>query len=296
MTGDVLRKKHWRYSISEVTTMPCSFEEDVALYRQAGCTGIGVWGFKMEKLGWRRAKDILDASGLTAANCIPEGNSILPYALSPSPADPVARVEAFLPNMERMAKLDPESIVVITGAKGDLSDAEAHEVFVNGFRRIGQVASDLGVTVTLEPIHKSQLGSMTEIWDLPQALRMVEEIGQPSFKVLFDTWHLYDTPRIFDLIDSHIDMIGGVHIADWKIGETRSWADRAFPGEGQVRIAAFVNRLDAAGFKGTYDVEIFSDAGQFDHDYPDSLWKLAPEEIVRRATRIFREAPEPAVE
>ena len=31
------------------------------------------------------------------------------------PADPAARVEAFLPNMERMAKLAPQSIVVITG-------------------------------------------------------------------------------------------------------------------------------------------------------------------------------------
>ena len=71
-------RKAWRYSISEVTTFDSTFEEDVELYAAAGCAGIGVWGFKMERVGPDRAKELLKRRGLQAANCIPELNSIMP--------------------------------------------------------------------------------------------------------------------------------------------------------------------------------------------------------------------------
>ena len=280
-----------RYSISEVTTFDNSFEEDVELYARAGCAGIGVWGFKMERVGVGLAKDLLARHGLAAANCIPELNSIMPYALSPSPADPAQRVEAFLPNMERMAKLNPETIVVITGPRGERSVEEATDLCLKGFERIGRAARDLGVTIALEPIHKSALDALSLIWDLPGTLAMLDQIGQPSFKILFDTWHLWDTANVRRLIADNIDRIGGVHVADWRL-DTRTWMDRAFPGEGRSQVRDLIAALDEAGFRGFYDVEIFSDNGQFSVAFPDSLWKLPPAEIVERATRVFVEIGE----
>jgi sugar phosphate isomerase/epimerase len=278
-----------RFAISEVTTINLSFEEDVQLYSSIGCDGIGVWGFKMEAVGPERARDLLDRHGLAAANCIPEGNSILPYVLSPEPADPRARVEAFLPRMERMAKLNPESIVVITGPQGDRSTQEVEDLCLEGFERIGQVASDLGVTIALEPIHKSVRDVFTVIWDLPGTIEMLRQLDQPSFKILVDTWHLWDTPDFMSLLLRHSDKIGGVHVADWR-EQTRTWADRAFPGEGKLPMKDLLDQLDAAGFNGLYDVEIFSDDGRFGADHSDSLWRLPPREVVERATRIFHKA------
>jgi sugar phosphate isomerase/epimerase len=199
------------------------------------------------------------------------------------------RVEAFLPNMESMAKLNPETIVVITGPQGDRPLEEVRDLCIRGLERIGQVANDLGVTVALEPIHRSSAEVLTIIWDMPQTLAMLRELNQPSMKILFDTWHLWDTENIYQHIRDHIDLIAGVHIADWKRDETRTWADRAFPGEGKLPMLDLIRALDEAGFQGHYDVEIFSDDGRYDVDYPDSLWKLPPEEIVRRATAIFRQ-------
>ena len=279
--------KPWKVSISEITTFGCTFEQDVELYAQAGCQGIGIWGYKMEKLGYRQAKALLERHGLKATNCIPELNSIMPYALSPTPASPAERVEAFLPNMERMAKLDPDSIIVITGPQGGRSTEEVTDLCLRGFERIGRVAKDLGVTVALEPIHKSASDSLSLIWDVPGTLKMLDQIGQDSFKILFDTWHLWDTPDVLSHVRSNIDRIGGVHVADWR-ENTRTWMDRAFPGEGQTSVCELIGALDDAGYDGFYDVEIFSDDGTFDVSFPDSLWKLAPSEIVRRALRLFR--------
>lgn len=278
----------WKYAISEVTTIQNSFEQDVELYARHGVPGIGVWGFKMEEVGWQRAKELLEKHNLSVANCIPALNSIMPYVLSPEPADPMERVEAFLPNMESMAKLNPETIVVITGPQGDRSEAEVRDLCLKGFERIGKVASDLGVQVALEPIHRSGREVFTILWDIPGTLEMLRQLNQPSFKMLIDTWHIWDTDDIYHHLQANIALIAGVHVADWKQDVTRTWADRAFPGEGKLPMMKLLETLRDAGFRGHYDVEIFSDDGRYDADYPDSLWKLPPDEIVERATRIFR--------
>lgn len=280
-------KRRRRYAISEVTTIDCSFKEDCALYANVGCDGIGVWGFKMESVGPTRARDLMRRHELRAANCIPEGNSILPYVLSPEPSDPRDRVEAFLPRMERMAELEPETIVVITGPRGERSEGEVTDLCLSGFERIGQVASDLGVTVALEPIHLSMRDDFTVLWDIPGALEMLRTLDQPSFKLLVDTWHLWDTADVGRLLSENSDLIGGVHVSDWRM-HSRGWADRAFPGEGKLLLTDLLDQIDELGFQGLYDVEIFSDDGRFGDDYSDSLWKLPPDEIVDRATRIFR--------
>ena len=45
--------------------------------------------------------------------------------------------------------------------------------------------------------------------------------------------------------------------------------------------------LDAAGWDGLYDIEIFSDNGTFGAAYADSLWDLPPEELLPRARALL---------
>jgi sugar phosphate isomerase/epimerase len=280
-------KQPWKYAISEVTTINNTFEEDAALYASVGAGAMGVWGFKMEALGPARAVEVLDRHGLAVANSIPDLNSIMPYVLSPEPTDPMQRVEAFLPNLERMAQLQPESVVVITGPLGNYSKEEAFDLCVRGFKRMAQVADGLGVNLSFEPIHRSQADVFTFIWDIPGALEMIRAVDHPRFRLLFDTWHLWDTENVEDHIRQNIDLIAGVHVADWR-KPTRTWADRAFPGEGEIPMRQLLTTLYDAGFRGHFDVELFSDDGRYSADYADSIWKLQPEVIVDRATRLFR--------
>ncbi|HEY7017953.1 MAG TPA: hypothetical protein VH297_05740, partial [Gaiellaceae bacterium] len=43
-------------------------------------------------------------------------------------------------------------------------------------------------------------------------------------------------------------------------------------------VPLILGALDAAGFDGLYDVEIFSDDGTFGLDHEGSLWRLDPDE------------------
>ena len=59
-------------------------------------------------------------------------------------------------------------------------------------------------------------------------------------------------------------------------------------GRARLPIEQFVDVLEAGGFHGSYDVEIFSDDGTFGRRFPDSLWELPEEECVARATALMR--------
>jgi len=77
-----------------------------------------------------------------------------------------------------------------------------------------------------------------------------------------------------------------VHVADRR-EPTRSHFDRVLPGNGVLDLAAIFRTLEAGGYDGWYDVEIFSDNGVFGEAFPDSLWDVDPFELARRARKSF---------
>jgi sugar phosphate isomerase/epimerase len=73
-----------------------------------------------------------------------------------------------------------------------------------------------------------------------------------------------------------------VHVADRR-EPTRSHFDRLLPGDGVLDLASAFRALEAGGYDGWYDVEIFSDNGAFGNAFDDSLWDVDAFELARRA-------------
>jgi sugar phosphate isomerase/epimerase len=53
------------------------------------------------------------------------------------------------------------------------------------------------------------------------------------------------------------------------------------PGDGVADVAAFLQALHSGGYQGWFELEVLSDDGAFGHDFPDSLWKQDPIELMR---------------
>jgi sugar phosphate isomerase/epimerase len=62
------------------------------------------------------------------------------------------------------------------------------------------------------------------------------------------------------------------------------------PGQGAADLPTLLAALEAAGWDGFYDVEIFSDNGVFGDAWPDSLWDVPADELARRAKESFERA------
>ena len=250
------------------------------MYAAAGVDGIGIWELKLGDGSDQEALEALEQSGLGSASAVPVIPSILPLPLMEGPADPQARIDAICTSVHRLAAFGPSGIVCLTGPGDD------RETVVEGLRTIAGEAERTGVRIGLEPINRVGGEHWTMISSLGEAAELLEEADHPALGMQFDTWHVWNTPDVRDDIASNVHRFVGVHVADWR-ASTRSWCDRVLPGDGVGDLPALLGALDAAGWSGYYDVEIFSDNGTFGNAWPDSLWDVPAAEVVRSAKDAF---------
>jgi sugar phosphate isomerase/epimerase len=277
------------FSISQVSTLRASFAEDVEAYSAAGADGIGIWEMKLPQGADTESLALVRQNGLAVTNCIPAIPSILPLPLMDGPVDPRERIEAVCASIRRLAAFEPQSIVCLTGPPGELDPAEAHRLVVGGLRRIGREAQAAGMRVGLEPIQR--IGA--EHWTIPttigEAVELLDEVDDANLGITFDVWNLWNGATLLDDIREQAGRFTGVHISDWR-EPTRGWCDRVLPGDGVADVPGILVVLDEAGWRGPYDLEIFSDDGTFGNDYEGSLWRLSPGEVARRGRESFTTA------
>jgi sugar phosphate isomerase/epimerase len=276
-----------RVSVSQITTLRSSFVDDVQAYARAGVDGIGVWELKLGDGEDARALEALEASGLASAAAVPAVPSILPLPLLGGPTDPAERVDAYCRSLERLAPFRPSGLVLLTGTAEGRDADEARSTVVDGLRTIAAEAKRLGLRIGLEPYQRDGGEPWTIVSSIPEAIELLHDAGDPeAVGIQFDVWHLWNTPTLFDDIENELERFVGVHVCDVR-EPTRGWADRALPGDGIADVPRILRALDAAGWKGLYDIEIFSDDGTFGAEYADSLWAAPAEETLSRARAAF---------
>jgi sugar phosphate isomerase/epimerase len=268
------------FSISQITTLTSSFADDVRAYAGAGSDAIGVWELKLPDGGDAEVLELLAGSGLGSAAAIPVIPSILPLPLMDGPNEPEARIEAICASVHRLAAFRPSGIVCLTGPGDD------RDTVVEGLRVIADEARRAGVRIGLEPVNRIGGEDWTMISSLGEAVELLDDADHPALGIQFDTWHLWNTPNVVEEIAEHVNRVVGVHVADWR-EPTRGWADRVLPGDGNADLPTLLGALEAAGWDGYYDVEIFSDNGSFGNAWPDSLWDAPADELALAAKDAF---------
>jgi sugar phosphate isomerase/epimerase len=269
-----------RFSISQVTTLTAGFLDDLRVYSEEGVDGVGIWELKLGDGPDDEQIEAFRGSGLRSATAVPAVPSILPLPLLPGPDDPRERVDSLLASLHRLAPFAPSAVLCFTGPGSDRATV------VQSLRELGAEAERLGLTIALEPFQPEGAESWSPITTLTAAAELLDEVGSPATGIQFDTWHLWNSPDLHDQIEQHAHRIVGVHVNDWR-EPTRGWADRIAPGDGVADVAGILAALERAGWRGDYDLEIFSDNGTFGNAYPDSLWNVEPRELVRRSRESF---------
>ena len=263
-----------RLSLSEISTVGATFEEDVAAYAAAGFDAIGIWEMKLPEDD-EASRELLARHGLEVSNCVPAIPSILPLGIPgmEGPDDPEERIRAICLSVHRLAGYRPESIVCLSGPLGGRTEDEGRALVVDGLRRIGAAATAADVPLAFEPVHRTQHDSVSFVNSLQDAIALLDAAGLHEGGLMFDLYHVWDDPAVWDTIGRAAYRIHGVHISDWPAEPGRT--DRVLPGEGVSGTKQLVDALDLSGFSGCLDVEIFSE--------PDRFWGLPVEEAARRA-------------
>jgi sugar phosphate isomerase/epimerase len=261
-----------RLSLSEISTVAASFEEDVAAYAAAGFGGIGIWEFKLPDDD-EANRALLREAGLGVASCVPTVPSFFPLGIPglEGPPDPDTRVAALCSSVRRLAAYEPECVLCLTGPAVELDEDNARRAVIDGLRKVAAAAREAGVRIGLEPAHPSQRSTVSFVNSIAGAIALLGEPGLEDVGIMADTYNLWEeAPSALGEIAARVP---GLHVADVPAEPGRT--DRLLPGEGGPRSAELVHALAATGWNGFLDIEIFSS--------PDRFWSLPVDEAARRA-------------
>ena len=255
------------FGVSQFTTWPQTFEEDLQLYCGAGIENIEVCEAKLSSVRPQPQLERLQASGLRVSSVQPRFHSPFPNSLRSRPAAPSERMKRLRDSIRLFGRYFPgTTLVVNTGLapQGDL--ATAYRVAGREFKRIAKCAAASGVRIALEPLNPIYMNTDTFICSLAHAERLIDAVDHPSFGLAADLWHFWEDPEARVRLRKFAGRIFCVHISDWRT--PRAFGDRLLPGTGEIPIVDLLQTVRRTGFDGIYTLEIFSDLG-----LKDSLWK-----------------------
>jgi sugar phosphate isomerase/epimerase len=184
--------------------------------------------------------------------------------------------------LDRLAPHVPPGtpFVVITGAapRGDCQSV--YRTMLDVLPRLADRAAALGVRIAFEPLNPILFHTDTALWGLDAGLELVTDIGHPQLGLCLDTWNVFQTPNLDDVIGRAAGKIFLVQVSDWR--RPRANADRRNLGEGEIPNANIVEAVRAAGYGGPFVLEIFSE-----ESLPDSLWRGDIRRNLERNVRAF---------
>ncbi len=270
-----------KFGFSEFTTWPWPFVKDLAEYPKHGATHIEICEFKLAHNDYSQL-EALRESGLTPSSVQMKVHSVFPDSMASTPQEPADRIAAMKAAMAGSAPYLPAGtpFVVITGIPPDGDFATANGRAVEALKELGESAARLGMRIAFEPLSPVNIHTDTSIWYLDQGIELVTNVNHPSVGICIDTWNVWQTADLHEVIGQCGDRIFLVQLSDWKT--PRSTADRYCLGDGEIPLADIVASIRKTGFDGSWVVEILSS-----YRLPGSLWKEDLDDVLERNYRRF---------
>jgi sugar phosphate isomerase/epimerase len=236
-------------------------EETIEAVARAGFGGIAPWRREVEGRDIKAiARRIRDA-----------GLSVPGYCRSTY--IPAASHDGFEANVEDnrraiadAATLGAQCFVMVVGGlpEGSKNLAAARLQVADATARLAAHGRREGVRVALEPLHPVYAAERSCLSLLSQALDICDAIEEPSdapwLGVCLDVYHLWWDPRLKHEIAraGAGRRIFSFHVCDWLVPTEDVLNDRGMMGDGVIDIPGIRRDVEAAGFAGAIEVEIFS--------------------------------------
>jgi sugar phosphate isomerase/epimerase len=162
--------------------------------------------------------------------------------------------------IDEAAAIGAPLIVLVCGAVPKQPLEESRKQIADGIAAIAPYAKQAGVKLGIEPLHPMYAAERSAVNTMGQANDMVEAIGSEQVGVTVDVYHLWWDERFASEI-ARAGRRGSVfsyHVCDWLSPTKDMLNDRGLMGDGCIPLRQIRSWVEAAGFKGMIEVEIFS--------------------------------------
>ncbi|WP_274558786.1 sugar phosphate isomerase/epimerase family protein [Streptomyces spiramyceticus] len=266
-----------RLSLNQETIRQWSLPELAEGCVKAGVPGVGLWRAPVQEYGVERAARLVRDAGLKVTSLC-RGGFLTGDDRAPALADNRRAVD-------EAATLGTDTLVLVSGGlpPGSRDLHGARERIAQGLAELAPYAADRGVRLAIEPLHPMFASDRCVVSTLGQALELAERFPADRVGVVVDTYHLWWDDRVGgDIARAGAGgRIAAFQLADWITPLPAGvLLGRGQLGDGAVDFGWFRDQVDAAGYEGPIEVEIFNE-GLWARDGADVLAEVADRYLTR---------------
>ena len=259
-----------RLAINQFTTLQqWSLPQAVEGYARHDVHAIGIVRDKLHEVGVAEVKRLLKAHDMKVT-CLCVGGLL-------TDSDPGlfrANLDSTRRTIDEAAELEADCVVFVAGGlpEGSRDLAGARARCLEGLAEVLPYAKRAGVTVGLEPLHPMICAFRSCLSTLGQANDWIEALGAgPELGIVVDVYHVWWDPDMEREIERAAGRIVSFHVCDWLMNTTDLRLDRGMMGDGVIDIRRIRRLVEATGYDGYREVEIFSER---------NWWRRDPDEVV----------------
>ncbi|MFF9620101.1 sugar phosphate isomerase/epimerase family protein [Streptomyces griseosporeus] len=244
---------------------------------RSGIGQVGLWREPVQEYGLDATAKLVRDAGLTVTTLCRGGFL--------TALDPAERTRALADNrraVDEAATLGTDVLVLVSGGlpAGSKDLHGARDRIADALTELGPYAERHGVKLAIEPLHPMYAADRCVVSTLAQALDLAERFPAHQVGVTVDTYHIWWDDRAPEQI-ARAGAQGRIHtfqLADWTTPLPEGVLNgRGQIGDGSIDMRAWQGCVEAAGYTGPIEVELFN----------DGLWARDGREVLAETAERF---------
>lgn len=240
-------------AINQISSFRWSLEEAVAEYRDLGINSIGLWRPRVDDLGCERARELLRDHGMNATSLSWAGGFTGSNGFSYDEA-----VADACDAVDMAARLGVPVLRIATGGRNGHTENHVRRIVVDGLREVGFHAMRRKVVLAVQPMHRTYARNWSFLSSVQETLRLIDACRHPAVRLGVALQHVWREEHVLEQLQTRVSDLACVQISDTP-NDLRSESDQCQLGHGRLPLAQFVNGLLAVGYRGPFEIDIWSD-------------------------------------
>ncbi|TMC13224.1 MAG: sugar phosphate isomerase/epimerase [Chloroflexi bacterium] len=242
-------------SLNQATVEQWSLRQAVEGCARHGIGWIGPWRHKVAEHGLAASARLIRDAGLRVSSLCRGG-----WFPAATPAERRARIEDNLRAVEEAAELGTDVLVLVCGPAPDRDLPGARAMVAEGVAATMERAAACSVRLAIELLQPMFAGDRSVIVTLAEALDLAERFPASRCGVVVDVYHVWWDPAVEAQVARAGDRILGYHVSDWIVPPPDVLLGRGMMGDGVIDLRRLRGVVEAAGYEGPIEVEIFNQA------------------------------------
>lgn len=242
-----------------------------------GIGGIAPWRDKLQEAGINETARMIKDNGLAVSGLCRGGWFTAEGALTDTVLDDNKRA------VDEAVAIGSTCLVMVVGglAEGSKDIIGARELVSEGLAKTLDYARTVDMPIAIEPLHPMYAADRACVNTMSQALDICGTLDPGrtgAMGVACDVYHVWWDPDLPTQIKrAGKERLLAFHICDWLLPTRDLLLDRGMMGDGIIDIKGIREQVEAVGFTGLNEVEIFSS---------ENWWKRDPDDVL--ATMVER--------